>query len=330
MSREDYDEIKKNFEVFVSAIKTRQIECLKDILVPDVTCYLSCARAYADGSQHTLFGIKNFILDMPQTDFFHTRICNYICRIENQHAQQYAHVVCQVGRYGEPEPQVFLFDIMVSNHWKKVDACWMMDEIRMDIVPDENSFDEFFNHWHFEDAKVIKTIGVHLPCISGELDSPWYRIQNSEDILTEEEKVAKVFYRYAFGIDHLVFHEVEQCICEDVVADIQPWGSMDKRTWLSSLKFHRQKDRHWYHCGKIADIKIQKDLAYMKIYRMCGHKQREHPYQYTNENVDMEHACAYYEIVTKKTQGEWKIKKCTYYLGLIELGIYCDEMKVNI
>lgn len=328
MARADYEEIKNKFSEFVRILKERDIGKLEDIFEADVKCYLSCAKAYADGSQHSVYGIKNFITDIPETDFFHTRISNFICRIKGGEAQQAGHVVCLAGRYGEKEPVYFLFNLMFSNHWIKRGDSWKISEVRMDILPEEGNFSELEEAWYFEDRHPKTYPGVHYPCINGELDSPWYRIQEAEDVLTEEEKVAEAFYRYAFGIDHLVFAEVEQAICEDVIAKIQPWGPMDKRMWIEALKYHRQRERQWGHCGKIRKIKIEDDKAYMTVQRLCGHKQREHAYVYTNENVDTEHACAMYEIELRKTDSVWKIKKCEYFLGLLDLGKYEKETEI--
>lgn len=330
MAREDYDEIKAKFEQFAAAIKYKSTEHIAEIFEPDVKCYFSTTKAYTDGSNHTVYGIDNFIKDMPQTDFFHTRICNYICRLNSTDAQQCAHIVCLTGRYGEKTPLYFMFNMMFSNHWKKGEKGWRISEMQMDVLPEEGNFTEFQEHWYFEDPHPKTMPGIHLPCINGELDSPWFRIPDSEDVLTEEEKIAQAFYRYAFGIDHLVFHEVEKAAADDVIADIQPWGAMDKRSWITSLKYHRQKDRQWGHCGMIHSITVQGDGAHMQIYRMCGHKQREHPYVYTNENVDIEHVCASYEIDLIKEENVWKIKRCNYYLGLIDLGNYERETEVII
>ena len=258
----------------------------------DAKCYLSCAKAYADGSQHTVFGMEYFIRDMPAVDFFHRQVCNYYARLAGGQAQQIAHVVCLVGRYGDPAPLYARFDMMFANHWVRTDAGWRIDELRLDILPEDGNFEEFSSGWYFEDPHPKTYPGLHLPCINGELDSPWFRIPDGEDVLTEEEKVAEAFTRYAFGIDTLSFCEVEKIACEDVIADIQPWGPMDG------------------------------DTAYLHLYRLCGHKQREHPYVYTNENVDQAHACASYDLVLKREDGRWKIQKCCYYLGLIEMGPY--------
>jgi len=327
MARKDFDEIKKKFTKFIHSWKTKDVSCFDEIIDPEIKCYMSTAKAYADGSQHSMYGIRNFICDMPRTEFFHTRICNYVCRVKDTEAHQAAHAVCIAGLYGEREEglKYFSFDAMFSNHWVKKESGWYLSELRMDLLDNGGSYEAFREHWFFERPEIKTFPGLHLPCINGELDSPWFRIPDAEDVLCDEEKMVEAVSRYAFGIDNLVFCEVEQAVTDDVIADIQPWGTMDKRTWIAALKYHRQRDRHWGHPCKLKCISRDGENAEMILYRMCGHKQREHPYLYTRENVDIEHACAMYQVKLKKQGNDWKIKRCDYFLGLVELGKYEDE-----
>lgn len=55
---------------------------------------------------------------------------------------------------------------------------------------------------------------------------------------------------------------------------------------------------------------------------MAGHKQRKHPYNFTKENDNIEHACGRYELEFTKEKNGWKIIKWEYFLGIIELGEY--------
>ncbi|MBQ9328031.1 MAG: nuclear transport factor 2 family protein [Solobacterium sp.] len=327
MGRNDYLEIRGDFSDLVTALRTRETNELSRFIDPEIKVYLSTAKDYADGSQHTLFGIINFIRDLPKTDFFHTRICNFVCRIAKDEAHQAAHVVCQTGLYGN-ELKYFCFNMMFSNHWENVEGVWKMTEMRMDIVPEEGNYEAYQDIWHFEDKRAVWHSGIHFPCISGEYDSPWKRIPQAEDVLTDEEKCYEAMARYAFGIDHLVFDEVIQATAEEVISDIEPWGSMDQRNWVVFLKYHRQKDRHWGHCVFPKSIQIEGDHAEMELYRMMGHRQRVHPYVYTNENADIEHACAFYKVQLKKTGSDWKITRCNYYLGLVEIGPYSQESMI--
>ena len=76
MAREDYEQIKQKFEKFVNTWKTRDATVLENIVHPEIKCYMSIAKAYPDGSQHSKVGIQDFVRDFPQTDVLHINICN--------------------------------------------------------------------------------------------------------------------------------------------------------------------------------------------------------------------------------------------------------------
>lgn len=328
MPREDYDEIKRNFGLFIASWKTKNTDCFDAIIDPQIICYVSTAKSYTCGSQHTIFGIRNFVKDMPKTDVFHSRICTYICRLHGAEAQQYAEVVCLAANHKKEEAvSVFQFTAMFANHWKKTENGWVMNELRMELVKHEGDIPEFEEMWYFEKPTPVWYAGLHYPCISAELDSPWYRIPESEDVLTEEEKIYETLARYTFAIDWDSFGDLRDILSEDVVSVMPRCGAMTKRDWIVNLKFQRMKERCWVHPGKLTALTIQGNKATATYYRMSGHRQRDHEYVYTKKNVDMEHACARYEMELRKEEdGVWRILKNTYYLGFVELGEYTDDL----
>lgn len=329
MSRKNYDEIKKKFGQFIDTWKTRKIDVLETIFDKDVICFLSTVKAYPCGSQHSLFGIKNFVNDIPKSDVFHSRICNYACRIGEGEAQQVAHVVCVAAKFekGSNEPKTFEFTAMFANHWIIKEKGWLIDEIRMDLVKHGGDLESFEEAWYFDIPNAKWYPGVHFPCILGELDSPWNKIKNPVDCgLSDKEQIMEVFAKYAYAIDHNIFGHMENVLTEDVTSIMPPWGDMTKRKWIEALKFHRQCDRYWTHPGKLYEVIIENDKAHAVIYRMSGHNQKTHPYHYTKANIDIEHACARYVFDFRKEEGAWKIFRCRYYLGFVELGKYQDDL----
>jgi len=323
MPREDYDEIKKKFSTFISMWNDKNVKEIDTMIDPEIICFMSVEKAYTCGSKHSKYGICDFINDMAPCDVFHTRICNYVCRVHDEEAHQSAHIAGLAVKIDKADDKVktFEFTAMLSNHWEKKRGSWIMTELRMDIINNGGDFVEFADKWYFEEATPKTFPGLHLPCINGELDSPWNRIPEAEDVLSDEEKIIETFSQYAFGIDYLVFDHVMKAATDDVISIIAPWGAMDLRTWISALKYHRQKDRYWGHPGKPGKITIHNDEASMEIYRMAGHKQRSHPYIYTQDNINEEHACAFYKLRLRKSNGNWKISHCQYYLGIVELGL---------
>ena len=327
MPRQDYDEIKNKFGSFIASWKTRNTEKFDELFDPEVLCYMSIVKAYTDGSQHSRFGIKNFIEDFPKSDVLHTRICNYVCIIHGYEAQQIADIVVEALKV-EKNAQISSFECtaMLVNHWKKTDNNWVIDELRMDVCSHGGDLATFLQEWYFDEPLAKYYPGVHFPCINGELDSPWKRIPDAEDVLSEEEKIMESFAKYNFGVDNIVFEHVEEVLSDNLIAKMPPWGPMDKRHYLTCLKFHRQKDRYWAHPVRVKRIDIEEDHAVLQLYRMAGHKQRNHPYKYTKANLHMEHACGRYVLDFIKEDEEWKICKWKYYLGIVELGEYVDDL----
>lgn len=94
---------------------------------------------------------------------------------------------------------------------------------------------------------------------------------------------------------------------------------MDKREFMATLKFKRMAARYWNHPARLDQVSVDGDQAYLRLYRMAGHKQSDHPVVLTKDNVDTIHACARYEIIMKKENGVWKIARMDYFLGTIDL-----------
>lgn len=329
MSRENYDQIKRKFYLFIDTWKSRNLEAIDDIVTSDTKCNLSTVAAYATGDQHSLYGVKDFVKDMAKPDVFHTRICNYACRFDEKQAQQIATVVCRAAKYvGAKDIQAFEFSALFSNSWINENGNWKMNCIKMDIVDADGDYKEFMNHWYFEDSHAKWYQGVHLPTINGELDSPWVKFPECENVLTDEEQIMECFARYAYGIDTLAFENLRSTFTEDFVAVMAPWGTLDKRSFLTTLKYHRQPARYWTHSVLPESIEIHDNEATIHAYRMAGHKQRNHPLILTRDNVDTEYACARYEIKARKENDVWRVSRIEYYLGILEVGPY-EEVKLK-
>ena len=324
MPRKDYDEIKTKFQAFLNLWKKGVTEGLEALVIADAKCNLSTVRDYSDGSQHSIYGVRNFILDTPKADVFHITACNYVCRLGYGKAQQSAVTVCRASKYEGETVKSFEFSCLFVNSWVQTEDGWKISQLRMDIVDSKGDYKEFEEAWYYEEPKAKWFVGVHLPVVQGEMDSPWRCIPDAEDVLTEEEKVLDVFNRYAYGIDTLAFSHVDETMSERIVVNMAPWGTMDKRGFLTTLKYHRQPSRYWTHSAKPELIQMDEDKCILKLYRMAGHRQRNHEVVIDASNINEEYACARYEVEMEKEEGIWKITKLYYYLGILNLGEYED------
>lgn len=327
MPRNDYDEIKKKFGIFIETWNNKKLSELDDFMLKEITCYMNVAGAYADGSQHTLYGVKCFIEAFPKTDLFHTRICNFVCKFNSKVAKQTAAVACEaIKKEKNGEIKTFNFTALFANCWIKVEKKWMIKEIRMDICGESGDFDGFREQWFFDKNEIKFYPGIHYSCICGELDSPWNVIGDSEDVLNEEEKISETVYRYFYGVDTLSFENLNETLSNDLNAYMEPWGCMNKRHYMECLKFHRQKDRYWAHPVRKGKLIIDGDKAVGKYYRMSGHRLRTHPYKNTKDTINIEKACGLMKYEFKKENGIWRISKWDYNLGIVELGDYSGNI----
>ena len=328
MSRKDYDQIMQKTNDFLRLWREGKTDGLEDIVASDTLCNLGTVKEFPDGSQHSRYGVANFIVDTPEADLFHLTCCNYVCRLKDTDAQQSFVAVVHVVKFMGEEIKTFEYSAIFNNSWKKRGEEWLISEMRMDIVDFHGDYEEFLDCWYYEEPKAKWRPGIHLPVIQGEMDSPWTKIPDAEDLLTEEEKCLEQFYRYAYGIDTLACQHVYDAFDEDVLINMAPWGILDKRGYLTAVKYHRQSSRYWTHTARPDNIELDGNTCRMSLPRLAGHKQKKHDIVITRENMNHEFACARYEVEFKKRNGIWKITKLNYYLGVIDLGEYKEGNKV--
>lgn len=329
MSRKDYDEIKTTFGRYISTWTTRGLAELDSIFDSDVRAYISTAKKMIDGSQDSIFGMRDFVRDFPRTDVFHAKIYNYVCRFNQTEAQQYAEVSCAALNYvdGREELDSFEFTCAIVNHWRKTPKGWRIDKMKMDVVPHHGVLRRYFEEtWFLQDA-TDGARSVRNNCIIGELDSPWFAIPDSEDVLTEEEKIKEVLSKYAYGEDNAVFQ-----YCYDAYSDdygiVSPRGNREgKIAWITSIKNKRMKDRYWVHPFKYTGIEIDGDRAYVTAERASGHRQRYREYTWTRNNCSTEHCCGKLVLeYAKEKDGAWRLVYSDYCLGLYETGVYTEAV----
>lgn len=317
MLRKDYDEIYQIATRFVEDWKNKDTDSLKEYVHSDVRFYVSTCKDYSDGGMHSLNGVSGFISSQKETFYIRMDLYNFLANASYQ-SGRFTGIICgTVASSGEWKTCQFTFNIAAKLH--KENDSWYFTEIRLDLCDLSGDFAEFYEDWYMEDGKAHWFPGVHLPMISGELDGIDYRNTASIEILSDEEEIASVFYRYAFAMDSLTFHYMEEVLSDDVMINMAPFGTMDKRTALQSLKTHRGPSKYWTHPGMIESISINGDIADVRIWRMAGHRQRSNPLILTPENIRFRHACARYEIKMRKENNRWKLLREDYYLGIIEI-----------
>lgn len=321
-TREDYQTIKEQYLTFIDSWKSGDCDALDNIFEKETACYLSTVAKYPCGSQHGLYGIHDFLTNHSTPDYFHITPCNYVSRLSGNKAQQSAVLVCHAGVIENGKVREIEFDLLNVNSWIKSDDEWKINEFRLDVCICTGDYKEFVENWYFEKEDLKYYFGIHLPVISGELDSPWARIPVEDDVKTEEEKIQEAFSQYAFGIDTLNFTLLTAALSDGLVVNMAPWGAMDKREFMQTLKFKRQASRYWSHPARLHTVTVNDNHAFLTLHRMAGHKQSALPVPVTVDNYDSVHADARYEIKMHKENNQWKVLRMDYFLGTIDLGKY--------
>ncbi|MDQ0362750.1 nuclear transport factor 2 family protein [Breznakia pachnodae] len=322
MKRNDYIEIKDTFNIFIEAWKTNTPEALSECFVPETACHLSVVSKYPCGSQHGIIGIKDFVKKTVKPDFFYINPCNFVARVKDKYAKQSATLVCRAGVIENDNVRVIEFSFLTVNSWIKTKDGWKMNDFKMDVVECSGDYNEFIDGWYFENNDLNYYFGIHLPVISGELDCPWEEVKEEDDIKDDQTKILETFSRYAYGIDTLNFTQLIDSLSDDLVVNMAPWGAMDKREFMQTLKFKRQASNTWNHPTQLDDIKIDNNNATVRLHRMAGHKQSTMPIEFTKDNYNAIYADARYELKMIKEDGNWKILRMDYFLGIIDLGIF--------
>ena len=264
--RNDYNAIKQKFELFIADWQTGKIDRLPELVKKDVRAYFSIVnneqpigletagvKSEPDGAQHSIFGVKDFILDTPKTDKVEYQICNYVCRMNGNIAQQAAEIACIASNM---DGKYFKYVAIFCNTWSKEKEGWLINEIHMDLKHEDSPLlNEFAKVGYFEEPLAVLTSSVHLPCIFPELDSPYFKIRNAEDVLSEEEKVMDCFNRFNYGIDWIVFKDVKDMLADD-------FRNEEKHHYIAYTKFARQRYRYSSNAYTFKSLKIDEDKAY--------------------------------------------------------------------
>lgn len=318
----NYDIILSKFGCYIDAMKTRSPERLKDIFIPEAKVYLSTVRDFQDSSQHGLNGISNYIVDQPETDAYYARICNPVVRIKDDRAQMTALVVCHTYRGNNEDFRYFDFTQLYSVRWALLGEEWRISELRMDLTNHTGTDSAFCEGWFFQDLQTEWTPNMHLPCVNGELDNPWHIIAEDETILSEEEQILETMYAYAFGVDCGCFDNLEKTLSPDVIIDMQPWGIMNRRVFMTTLKYIRATV--FYSGHPVVPYNIQSDgkNAVVRLWRLSGQVHKYYPVDYSYEERDHEYSSASYIVKLKKENGKWSIVNLTYLWGLTDLGTF--------
>ncbi|MBQ7889026.1 MAG: hypothetical protein IJ356_04640 [Erysipelotrichaceae bacterium] len=345
MARADYDVIKDRFERYIKTWNTRDKAEIKAIVDPFIFFSTSTSIRMANGAQDSIFGVYDFLNDFPVCDVLHTKIYNYVCRIDEKGAYGYADVVCTAFTI-EKTIKYLEFTAHVATRWSKKSGEWMMTSLRQEVVAERGNLkEEFEKYWHFENE-----VGGRIQIVRGEADSPWLNVPNAEDVLTEEEKVKDAIYKNRFGEELNNFTHCYETYSDNYGSyTIFGADGYGKKELVTEKKASRAATRYFLNPVKIKKIEIDGDRAYVDLDQVRGvhqdtggnastdgninvadrvknSKKNTRGYEYNEENMHVEHTCARGNFELVKENGEWKVAYHKVYHGIYEIGGYGESL----
>lgn len=334
MPRVDYDTIKKQVAEFVSTWRSHDTGILDQLFYEDVSSIISVAPGSNYGWDR-LEGVRKFVETYPRTDYLQMSIYNFACRLWGEEAHQSAIVICESEKCveGQEALDVLYYSVQIVTHWIKKDGVWKASELRLDVNPytrtSDAIYDYFCKTWHFGNQKAYPIEGQRTPAVVGELDSPWIRMPQAEDVLTEIEQIKDCANQMYFGADYLIQDQRLAMRSRHLFTNSERYGLDEgRRKVVSDMRYKRQKVRYWCHPFRYIDATFNEDHTRCRINfnRVFGWEQRNHEYVWTKENVNTEHHCmvGVYEFI--REDGIWKLSMAQAKLGLHETGPYSESL----
>lgn len=314
----DYQEIKKAFNMFVKAWETGEMELLDYVIAEDAAAEFSIF-----GECHSREGVRGRLVCHKSYTYKRIETGNFVALIDGNHAYQSA---CVVGMFADDSGDVYRnyqWGGNFCNIFTKMDGRWLMTDIKFDLQDDIGDR-SLVEKWIPINDQIGWYEGVALPVICGEIDVPWYRCRHRENKGSDKEQIEELYYRYALGIDCNTFRLLEDVFSEKLVMNMYPFGIMNKRTFIATLKVHRQAyTRRWHHVGNFKSIVIEGNEAKCVLYR--NEPYRNWPLVMSKSLERKQIVSARYDMeAVKEEDGKWRIRKFDYFHGPFIIGDF-DE-----
>jgi hypothetical protein len=308
MPQQDVQQIKAVLVKFLRSWTTRNIQDLDTCFIPEAACSLGVVRK----NPFSLDDLHRFVLSTAACTTFRIDLANFVALVRGSEAQQSACLLAVATQSAGTSFRSFEFQAICSNSFVRTSSGWKIWELKIDFIDPHGDFTEFARDWCCDSRIGWHQDGI-LPVIVGELDSPWVRIPDPENNLSELDAVLMPFFRYAFGLDTLSMAEISPVLADGLTVVMPPYGTMDKRSFLATLKIQRQTEKTWIHPVELHSAEINGDRALVRFYRTGGHGRR--PFPLTADNLDRRVSEARYELQMTREKGFWQISHLSYALA---------------
>lgn len=254
---------------------------------------------------------ESFCWKGPELDFSRYRIYNNCIFRKGSEAVQSAYVVATVGVKENDYLHWFSFGGHYLLLWQNKCDDWRLWQIKYchDMECGNTAF--VAGWWRLIDYD--KWNGYERHPIYSQAEAPWRVMQDKSD-WSEEEKIIDLYNRYAWGIDENDFEITASVMLEDVYTNISGNSFYGKESLLQILEAKRQKENIMSHVGKIVKVKVDGEVAVMRIWRYEPH--RIGTKFIHSGNISTMFYSVDYLWHLKKIKEEWKVAGIDYNIGV--------------
>lgn len=330
---EDYTAIRENYDKYIKAWETAEVDVLEQIIVDRPTVEYSIFEPL-----YSRAGLMEKLKKQPRKPTYaRFTTLSYTCLIENGVAQQSAGLL---GYYGDDKGKAYghyAFTGYLVNRWERFEDGWKMTELRFDLRTDDGSMGmrnekneyirvkgagdlDFVSHWTPIQESLDVYDGCRLPSICGDLDAPWLVIKHPENQPNDAEQMQELLNRYTFMIDTATYALLPDLFTEDCSISLSQLGEMNFRKAVKMLKQMSGIATRIHHMAEIVDLKITGDFARATAYRRAADEM--FPYAYGKETEKTDFVAARYTLMFRRDNGKWRISHMAYYPGTFLNGEY--------
>lgn len=313
-------EIKKVFDQFITALESNDMELLNAVLDENVEIY-SSALGEIKGIEEAK---EKLAWKGAPLNYGKIRIFNNVLRQKDCFAAQSVFFVILIGKEVASFMNHFQCAFLNAIEYSCKGGEWKISRIKSNMTFECGNTLLVAEHWNLIDYS--KYDGNDLKLIDAHKNSPWELVPETDEELSDEEKIMQCFRKYNWNIDtgefdclpdifteNLFNAEFGHTCREDFIEMLQ-----DKR--FKMVSYHGKtmpKEACWNHISTFKNLKINGSRAFADIYRFEPNRIGTRFIHKYNMNT------IYYSLIwhiefIKETDGAWKMDKFKTDSGIVE------------
>lgn len=311
--------IEEVFDTFVTALEKNRMELLETVLDEKVEIY-SSAHGIFTGRKEAK---EQLAWKGEPLDYSKIRIFNNVIRRKGDFAAQSAYFVVLIGKEVNGFMNHFQCAFLTTIEYHEREEGFQITKVRANMTFECGNSLLVSKQWNMIDYGIFK--GNTLNLIRPE-DSPWDLVKDTDDVMTEEDKIKECFRRYNWLIDVDDWDRLPLVATENLY--LLELGEHSRQDWIEMLRNKREKElcfhgkkvpkeACWNHISSFKEIRIKGDVAEADIYRFEPNRigtRFLHKY-----NMDtLYYSCTWHMTFAKTAEDVWKMDHFGYEASIVE------------